>query len=833
MAAVSRRIAADIKSLAWVFIAACTVHAAAVHATTFHVAQGGSDAASGSEALPWRSIQHCADQAQPGDVCRVHSGVYRETVSPPRSGTPGAPIRFEAAPGECVTVSGADVLAGSWTPFSGAIWVTPTTKQFVQLFSNGSLLNEARWPNAEPADLVHMPMARAGPGTDMNGLIASGAPAGDWTGAMVFVLPGSQWWSYTRHITAEDQASQRLSFDKPISDASLVPVENSRYYLFGSLLALDSEGEWFLDTTAGRLYFWPPGGASPGGLSLEIKQRTWTFDVTNRAYIEIAGFQTSAGGIRLNSSNHCTVDGVRAKYVSAMRETNGWTLNPDVPSISGDFNVWKNGVFAGSAASGLFIAGNDNLIENNIFHDIDTVALQRAGVEFATWLANARNVIAYNTIFRTGWAGIGMTGASQSRALFNRISDSALLVNDAGSIYAGQTDGQNSEIAWNEISGAPCDYCAGVYLDDSTRNFVVHHNYLHDLGWFGVSFKDRNAIFNNTILAVGHSPLAMGQNVYTGTFDAARGAVVLNNLLDTATEIAFGLHPTTVADATEFFAPVRATPDWQHVVLPFASMSMGLSVTLAPRDLAVAQRLQFHVETPGDFRFEVDNVRLEGATPKLLSDFESGLTTTTGSAWWAGGANGSTSSLQRIGFGVACSAGAAELSGTQRVYGYNGLGVNLPQSQTGAMDLTGYTGISFDIRARSQFWTTTFFQSATPIGPVQGLNYACPIDSDGVPTGGCGQGEAEAIPGFVSAGSDMGAFQSGQQPWRTGAVVVESPPSCVASTDSSPTLPAAMPYPVTPTGTWPAPPLRPQWIDTRCHRPVSGPPGGFPVVKRP
>ena len=37
-------------------------------------------------AAPFRTIQHAADLAQPGDVITVHEGVYRERISPPRGG---------------------------------------------------------------------------------------------------------------------------------------------------------------------------------------------------------------------------------------------------------------------------------------------------------------------------------------------------------------------------------------------------------------------------------------------------------------------------------------------------------------------------------------------------------------------------------------------------------------------------------------------------------------------------------------------------------------------------------------------------------------------------
>jgi len=56
------------------------------HATEFHVKPNGNDANVGTQSAPFRTIQHAANVAQPGDVITVHAGVYRERVSPPRGG---------------------------------------------------------------------------------------------------------------------------------------------------------------------------------------------------------------------------------------------------------------------------------------------------------------------------------------------------------------------------------------------------------------------------------------------------------------------------------------------------------------------------------------------------------------------------------------------------------------------------------------------------------------------------------------------------------------------------------------------------------------------------
>jgi hypothetical protein len=73
---------------------------------------GASDANPGSDTQPLRSISRAAALVQPGDVVTIYSGVYREQVAIKQSGTKDQPIRFEAAPGAKVVVTGADVLTG-------------------------------------------------------------------------------------------------------------------------------------------------------------------------------------------------------------------------------------------------------------------------------------------------------------------------------------------------------------------------------------------------------------------------------------------------------------------------------------------------------------------------------------------------------------------------------------------------------------------------------------------------------------------------------------------------------------------------------------------------
>src|SRR5690348_2732663 len=74
-------------AIAWVALRASAL------ASTYHVSTTGDDAAAGSDAAPWRTIQHAADVVQPGDTVVIHAGTYAG-FQVGAHGTQAAPIAF-------------------------------------------------------------------------------------------------------------------------------------------------------------------------------------------------------------------------------------------------------------------------------------------------------------------------------------------------------------------------------------------------------------------------------------------------------------------------------------------------------------------------------------------------------------------------------------------------------------------------------------------------------------------------------------------------------------------------------------------------------------------
>ncbi len=84
--------------------------------SVFYISPTGSDTNPGTEAQPWRTIQHAAETLQAGETVFIRAGEYAEWVRPQHSGAEGKPITYAAYPGEVVTINGAEIQLPANTP---------------------------------------------------------------------------------------------------------------------------------------------------------------------------------------------------------------------------------------------------------------------------------------------------------------------------------------------------------------------------------------------------------------------------------------------------------------------------------------------------------------------------------------------------------------------------------------------------------------------------------------------------------------------------------------------------------------------------------------------
>lgn len=508
-------------------------------AADFYVAaqdQAASDANPGTQAQPFRTLARACEAAGPGDTVYLRAGTYRETLTPARSGEPDRPVRFAAAPGEKVTLSSAEPLTGTWELHQGNLYRLTTPLRFAQLFVDGRMMLEARWPNSSPNDLMAPNRAAAGEGTDYEVLADSNLPPGDWNGALVLIWHGARWVSATRRVT-EYQAGKSFRFDhdfrpkqpdKYHTSDPYMPRPGNPYILIGSLAGLDSPGEWFLDESTGVVYLWAPDGDEPSRHSIEVKQRDFACDLSKLSYIRVEGLDIVAAGVNMTDAQDCVLERCRLRYIDYTREPST-AKEPRGNIVTGKNNEWRNCLVAYAAGAGIRLAGEGNRLVNCVVHDVDYLGTGTGGLDLTSSVGAK---VLHCSVFRTGRDTIRHHGSQRIRLEYNDIYLGNMLNNDAGGIYCWGTDGQGGIIAHNWVHDHLGDNTCGIYLDNFSRYFFVYNNVIWNCTGSGIRLNSdatNHLVCNNTIT---QTRQPFGTYCYHNYTPTMKGTRIVNNLVN-------------------------------------------------------------------------------------------------------------------------------------------------------------------------------------------------------------------------------------------------------------------------------------------------------------
>ena len=238
---------------------------ACVTAQEVFVSVTGSDDADGSKEKPLATLAHARDLARkakkPGEPLTItlRGGVYYlpETLvlSAEDSGAKDAPVIWQAAPGEQVTISGGIKLNLKWEVYKDTILKADAPKdlQTDQLFVNGERQILARYPNYNPKIDIYNGSA---------GDCISPARAKHWAdpaGGFMHAMHGGQWGGFSYQITGKDEKDVVKYIGGWQGNRASGPHPQLRF-VENIFEELDAPGEWFLNTKTATLYYNPPAG---------------------------------------------------------------------------------------------------------------------------------------------------------------------------------------------------------------------------------------------------------------------------------------------------------------------------------------------------------------------------------------------------------------------------------------------------------------------------------------------------------------------------------------------------------------------------------------------
>jgi hypothetical protein len=485
---------------------------------TWFVAPAGNNAWRGTFARPFKTIQAAAKIAQPGDTVEIETGTYRETVHPAHSG-----VTFTNYQRGAVIITGTDTLGG-WSNAGSGNGVYQASMPWDlgegnnQVFVDGQMINEARWPNSGP-DLLHpaeSTVASYSDGTLYDPSITQ--PNGYWAGATITVTPGDAWVAYTGTVTDSGPGWLKVSLPAPSIWQVETPIAGNSYFLSGKFEALDAPGEWYRDAS-GTLHLWDSAGDNPTAHDAEVKRREYGFDLSGVSGTTIQGIGLFACTIHTDAaSTNTTIDAITAAYITQFTNPGGSGWYPPAGSgieLNGDQSILENSTIAFSAGDGVYVGASNVQVTQNVIHDIDYSGSDAAGVR----VDGTNAMVDHNTIYNAGRDGINLQSAP-AKVLDNVIHDFMLLTYDGGAVYAMQIDGQGSEVAGNTMFDAHKNNydgldATGVVLDGDSSNFVVHDNITANvdsgLKANGTSFNEH--IYNNQF---GATQFAIESNGWTG-----------------------------------------------------------------------------------------------------------------------------------------------------------------------------------------------------------------------------------------------------------------------------------------------------------------------------
>jgi len=483
-------------------------------ATVYFVASGGSDANPGTNlAAPFQTIQHAAATALAGDTCFIRAGVYHETLAPANSGTSTAAITFTAYSNEIVTLDGADAVTG-WTVLSNGIHQATVNwdlgQGYNQIFVDGVMIHQAQSPDYGIGDVLHPATASVTIDSVNSSVITStawgGKPDNYWTGAWFLGGVGYSWaWQSARVLSS---TGNTITVDPTTETPNWWFTGSGRGFLWGNLNFLDTDNEWYLQTSSGgnTLYVRIPGGADPSIHSVEMKHRNWCIDLNGLNYITVNGLNLWAGAVRLKGNGN-VLQNCQGQFLSHfMIISQGYFENDNTDqgsgvTINGNHNLVRGCTLFNTAGTGVYSSGTSNVITRNWIYNTDYSGTYACGIA----LHSSGDTVTFNTVYSSGRDIIRPEG-TRSDIRFNDLSFPGLLCKDLGVTYQWGINGGGTRIAFNWVhdnTSTNNPYSPGVYIDNWCRNFIVDHNVIwncHSFDGILINGPSTNhLIYNNTL----------------------------------------------------------------------------------------------------------------------------------------------------------------------------------------------------------------------------------------------------------------------------------------------------------------------------------------------
>jgi hypothetical protein len=492
-----------------------------LNAATFYLSNSGSDQYSGkTDSTPFATLAFVKTKMAARDTLLLKRGdVFRDSLDLSSVADPviGA---YGPATQPPPVVNGSASL-NQWTIYKGNIWVTPCNKRIEKLFANNALMTLARYPDTGWLRIDTVTENSDGSNTKIKVAALKNQPrnaAQYWTNAQIRWRRWS-WWYETRRIAGYDGAGM-LSLD----GKSIIHIMGDsgckgwHFYIDNKFEELDAPGEWYYDSAAHKVYFYPPAGTDPTTLLIEGSYLSKGIILAGGAVGNICFRQQNLNGLSFSKTStvtNCRFEGIGGESGGAALAASWDIANSKVTGCVFENNL-NTGIswYENSGRKGKSSITLDTLRNTGSFPGYGGSGTWHAVGILVHLSSNVQ--ICNNYIDKTGYAGILL--GSDSNFVYNNIIKRAMwTLNDGGAIY---TDCNKSYIHHNIIYDTRGDLSSsgpwyplghGIWLEflGDFRQSVVQNNTIVRSGCNGIylpnNFSDtirNNVLFDNAVAQI-------------------------------------------------------------------------------------------------------------------------------------------------------------------------------------------------------------------------------------------------------------------------------------------------------------------------------------------
>lgn len=485
-----------------------------------HVSPDGDDGAEGSSRRPFATVERARDELRArkaagtlpaeGAVIELAPGTYylSDTLAwnSADDGTADGPIIYRARKGGTARLSGGTPIA-DWSPVTDEAVrqrLDPAARDQVQVadlaalgitdfgmpcpngkgcevFVGSDPMPLARWPNEGFAKVTgvstEQPFTSHGAKGSKEPVITyEGGRPTRWQGETEGWLNGFWFWDWAEEaqpIAAIDPAKQQITLGgKPHPFGYR---KGQWYYALNLLGELDQPGEWMIDRTQGKLYFWPPEpirddtvvlSRLPTALRLQdvshVRFQGLVIEATRDHAVTVKGGED----VRFEG---CTIrnTGMRAIVITGGKQH---------AVVGCDICDTGNGAVTLSGGDRAALTPAGHLLENTWIHRYGR--LKRTFCT-AVDLSGVGQIARRNLIEDAPYIALWFSG-NDHLVEGNEIHSVCYEANDSGAIYAGRDwSGCGSVIRNNyihDVTGFEGRGCNGIYLDDMFSGTEVYGN---------------------------------------------------------------------------------------------------------------------------------------------------------------------------------------------------------------------------------------------------------------------------------------------------------------------------------------------------------------------